>query len=133
MEPEERVRPIRVLLADDDAMFVESLRPLIEEQPELAVVGAAGDGLVAIELCEELRPDAIVIDLHMPLVDGVTAVARLRRDFPSMCVIALTGDASPRLHEAVTEAGADAVLLKEEFVDTLMERLASAKAEFMRG
>ena len=127
MEPEERGGPIRVLLADDDGMFVESLRPLIEEQPELAVVGAAADGLAAIELCDELHPDAIVIDLHMPLVDGVTAVARLRRDFPSMCVIALTGDASPKLHEAVTEAGADAVLLKEEFVDTLVERLSSAK------
>ncbi len=127
MEPEERGGLIRVLLADDDGMFVESLRPLIEEQPELAVVGAAADGLAAIELCEELHPDAIVIDLHMPLVDGVTAVARLRRDFPSMCVIALTGDASPKLHEAVTEAGADAVLLKAEFVDTLVERLSSAK------
>jgi DNA-binding NarL/FixJ family response regulator len=126
MEPEERGGPIRVLLADDDGMFVESLRPLIEEQPELAVVGAAADGLAAIDLCEELHPDAIVIDLHMPLVDGVTAVARLRRDFPSMCVIALTGDASPKLHEAVIEAGADAVLLKEEFVDALFERLSSA-------
>jgi DNA-binding NarL/FixJ family response regulator len=129
MEPDERGNgPIRVLLADDDAMFVESLRPLIEVQPELAVVGAAADGLAAIELCDELRPDAIVIDLHMPLVDGVTAVARLRHDFPSMCVIALTGDASPKLHEAVTEAGADAVLLKEEFVDVLVERLSGAKA-----
>jgi DNA-binding NarL/FixJ family response regulator len=129
MEPEERGGgPIRVLLADDDTLFVESLRPLIEVQPELAVVGAAADGLAAIELCDELRPDAIVIDLHMPLVDGVTAVARLRHDFPSMCVIALTGDASPKLHEAVTDAGADAVLLKEEFVDALVERLTSAKA-----
>ena len=128
MEPEERGGPIRVLLADDEAMFVESLRPLIDEQPELAVVGAAADGLAAIELCEELHPDAIVIDLHMPLVDGVTAVARLRRDFPSMCVIALTGDASAKLHEAVTEAGADAVLLKDEFVDALVERLSSARA-----
>lgn len=130
MEPEERGGPIRVLLADDDAMFVESLRPLIDEQPELAVVGAAADGLAAIELCEGLRPDAIVIDLHMPLVDGVTAVARLRRDFPSMCVIALTGDSSPRLHEAVMEAGADAVLLKDEFVEALVDRLSSAKAAF---
>src|SRR5919204_1595700 len=81
---------IRVLLADDDRPFVDALRPLIERQPELAVVGSAEDGLAAIELAEELRPDAIVIDLHMPLLDGVTAVARLRRDHPSMCVIALT-------------------------------------------
>src|SRR3954469_6415138 len=92
-------RTIRVLLADDDGPFVESLRPLIERQPELAVVGSAADGLAAIELAEELEPDAIVIDLHMPLPDGVTAVARLRRDPPSMCVIALTGDTHRDLHE----------------------------------
>jgi DNA-binding NarL/FixJ family response regulator len=119
---------IRVLLADDDRPFVEALQPLIERQPELAVVGSAADGLAAIELAEELEPDAIVIDLHMPLLDGVSAVARLRRDHPSMCVIALTGDAQPALHRAVTEAGADAVLLKDEFVDVLMERLSAAKA-----
>ena len=119
---------IRVLLADDDAPFVEALRPLIERQPELAVVGSAADGLAAIELADELEPDAIVIDLHMPLLDGVSAVARLRHDHPSMCVIALTGDAQPALHRAVTEAGADAVLLKDEFVDVLVERLAAARA-----
>jgi DNA-binding NarL/FixJ family response regulator len=118
---------IRVLLADDDRPFVESLIPLIERQPELAVVGSAENGLAAIELAEELQPDAIVIDLHMPLVDGVTAVARLRRDHPRMCVIALTGDSHPALHRAVTEAGADAVLMKEEFVDVLVQRLAVAK------
>ena len=119
---------IRVLLADDDEPFLEALSPLIERQPELAIVGTASDGLAAIELAEELQPDAIVIDLHMPLVDGVTAVARLRRDHPSMCVIALTGDEQPELHRAVTEAGADAVLVKAEFVDVLVERLAAAKA-----
>jgi DNA-binding NarL/FixJ family response regulator len=123
---------IRVLLADDDVPFVEALRPLIERQPELAVVGSAADGLAAIELAEELRPDAIVIDLHMPLLDGVSAVARLRRDHPSMCVIALTGDGHPALHRAVADAGADAVLLKEEFVDVLVERLAAARAAGVR-
>jgi DNA-binding NarL/FixJ family response regulator len=127
-EPDSGGGPIRVLLADDDAPFMDSLRPLIERQPELAVVGSASDGLAAIELAEDLQPDAIVIDLHMPLLDGVTAVARLRRDHPSMCVIALTGDAHPALHRAVTEAGADAVLLKDEFVDVLVDRLSGAKA-----
>ena len=102
--------------------------PLIERQPQLAVVGTALDGLAAIELADELGPDAVVIDLHMPRLDGVSAVARLRRDHPSMCVIALTGDKEPALHTAVTEAGADAVLMKGEFVDVLVARLAAARA-----
>jgi DNA-binding NarL/FixJ family response regulator len=119
---------IRVLLADDDGTFLEALSPLIERQPELAVIGTALDGLAAIELADELTPDAVVIDLHMPRLDGVSAVARLRHDHPSMCVIALTGDDHAALHDAVTEAGADAVLMKDEFVDVLMERLAAAKA-----
>ena len=120
---------IKVLLADDDRPFIDALSPLIERQPDLAVVGKAFDGLAAIELADELVPDAVVIDLHMPRLDGVTAVARLRRDHPSMCVIALTGDDAPALHRAVTEAGADAVLVKDEFVDVLVDRLAAAKAE----
>jgi len=119
--------PVRVLLADDDAGFLESLQPLIEHQPELTVVGLAANGLAAIELADALAPDAVVIDLHMPLVDGVTAVARLRKDHPSLCLIALTGDPAPELHQAVTEAGADAVLLKDALVDTLIDRLAAVR------
>jgi DNA-binding NarL/FixJ family response regulator len=118
---------IRVLLADDEQPFLDALSPLIERQPQLAVVGTALDGLAAIELADELGPDAVVIDLHMPRLDGVSAVARLRRDHPSMCVIALTGDKEPALHTAVTEAGADAVLMKGEFVDVLVARLAAAR------
>jgi DNA-binding NarL/FixJ family response regulator len=128
MEEADAAGTIRVLLADDDAPFLEALSPLIDRQPELAVVGTAFDGLNAIELADELSPDAVVIDLHMPRIDGVTAVARLRHDHPSMCVIALTGDAHPALHKAVTEAGADAVLVKDEFVDVLVDRLAAARA-----
>ena len=120
--------PVRVLLADDDEAFLASLRPLIEHQPELTVVGAAENGLDAIELADELAPDAVVIDLHMPLVDGVTAVARLRKDHPNICLIAVTGDPDTQLHEAVREAGADAVLQKGELVETLFERLAAVRA-----
>jgi DNA-binding NarL/FixJ family response regulator len=118
---------VRVLLADDDERFLESLRPLIEHQPELTVVGAAANGLDAIELAEELVPDAIVIDVHMPLLDGVTAVARLRKDHPAICLVALTGDRDPVLHRAVADAGADAVLLKDDLVETLLDRLTSAR------
>jgi two-component system response regulator DesR len=115
--------PIRVLLADDDEAYLESLAELIGRQPELEVVATVGDGLAAIEAADALEPEACVLDLHMPLVDGVTAAARLRRDHPSICLIALTGDRDAALHRAVREAGADAVLLKEEMVDALVDRL----------
>jgi two-component system response regulator DesR len=118
---------IRVLIADDDERYLDSLRLLVEGQPELHVVAQATNGLGAIEAADEYEIDAAVIDIHMPLVDGVTAVARLRRDHPHLCLIAITGDREPRLLRAVREAGADAVLLKEELVETLVDRIYSAR------
>jgi DNA-binding NarL/FixJ family response regulator len=123
----EESAPIRVLLADDDELYLHSLRELVQQQPELSVVGEAPDGLRAIELADELSPDAAVIDIHMPIVDGVTAVARLRRDHPTICVIAITGDREPELLRAAGEAGADAVLLKDELVESLVARLGAVR------
>jgi DNA-binding NarL/FixJ family response regulator len=127
-EQAEPAAAIRVLLADDDPAFLASLQPLIEQQPELTVVGTAMNGLDAIEQADAVSPDAVVIDIHMPLLDGVSAVSRLRRDHPSLCLIALTGDPDTGIHEAVREAGADAVLLKTSLVETLFERLSAIKA-----
>ena len=118
-----------MLLADDDEGYRESLRVLVEEQPELNVVAQAGNGLEAIRAADDTDIDAAVIDIHMPVVDGVTTVATLRREHPSLCLIAITGDREPSLLRAVEEAGADAVLLKEEVVETLVERLQAAKAK----
>jgi DNA-binding NarL/FixJ family response regulator len=118
---------IKVLLADDDPLFLESLRTLIDEQPELSVVAAARNGLEAIELADELDPDAAVVDLHMPLVDGVTAVARLRRDHPNLCLIVVTADGDQTLHVAAVAAGADGVLEKHELARGLLDRLAGAR------
>jgi DNA-binding NarL/FixJ family response regulator len=125
--PEKPANTIQVLLADDDVGFLESLQTLIDHQQGLAVVGTATDGLAAIELVDELEPHAAVLDLHMPLLDGVSAVARLRRDHPSICLIAVTGDEAPELHQAVKESGADEVLLKDELVNQLVEMLASSR------
>jgi two-component system, NarL family, response regulator LiaR len=116
---------IKVLVADDDVLFIESLRELIDRQPELEVVGEAHNGLEAIDLTDSLDPDAVVIDLHMPLVDGVTAVARMRRDHPNLCLIVLTGDTDAELHQAATDAGADAVLQKNELAQGLIDRLSA--------
>jgi DNA-binding NarL/FixJ family response regulator len=118
---------IRVLLADDDEGYLESLRSLIDRQPELAVVGVARDGLEAVELADALDPDAAVIDLHMPELDGVGAISRLRRGHPNLCLIALTGDDDPKLHQEVSEAGADGVLLKGEMIGALIDRLSAMR------
>lgn len=115
--------PIKVLLADDDELFLESIQALIDRQPELSVIATARNGLEAIELAETLGPDAVVVDLHMPLLDGVTAVARLRQDHPHLCLIVLTGDSDEKLHRAAETAGADAVLEKHEMARGLVDRL----------
>lgn len=120
-------RRIKVVLADDDGGFVESLRTMVDGQPRLSVVGIAGDGIEALELVEELAPEAVVIDLHMPRLDGVSAVARMRKDHPGLCLIALTGDGEPELHRAVEEAGADAVLMKGDPLDELAERIDAVR------
>src|SRR4029079_13941952 len=125
LPPEES--SIRVLIADDDSGFLDSLRELIDRQRELHVTAAAANGLEAIELAEKLEPDAVVLDLHMPLLDGVTAAARPRRDHPRICLIAVPGDDAPALHRAVREAGADEVLLKDELVGGLLDRLGAAR------
>ncbi|HET7647050.1 MAG TPA: response regulator transcription factor [Gaiellaceae bacterium] len=118
---------IKVLLADDDPLFLESLQALIDRQPELAVVATAADGVEALELTDTLEPDAVVVDLHMPLLDGVSTLMRLRHDHPNLCLIVLTGDSDPKLHAAATEAGADAVLEKHEMARALVDRLAAGR------
>ena len=118
---------IRVLLADDDERYLASLRELIDGQRELSVVGTATNGLRAMELVDELGPDAAVLDLHMPLLDGVSTVARLRRDHPSLCLIALTVDEATALHRAAKDSGADDVLLKTQLVEALFERLTASR------
>jgi DNA-binding NarL/FixJ family response regulator len=126
-----REAQIRVLLVDDDERFLASLSELVERQPELSVAGAVTDGLAALELVDRDEPDAVVIDLHMPLLDGVSTVARLRHDRPSLCLIAITGDDAPALTRAAKDAGADDVLLKQELVNGLISRLTRAVATGM--
>lgn len=114
---------IRVLLADDDEDYAASLGRLIDEQPELTVVGVAHDGIEAVRLADELDPDAVVVDLHMPQLNGVTAVEQLRNGHPHLCLIAITGDGNEALHRAASDAGADGVLVKGEIIAALVDRI----------
>jgi two-component system response regulator DesR len=116
-----------VLLADDDEDYAASLGRLIDEQPGLTVVGVAHDGLETVRLAEELEPDAVVVDLHMPRLHGVEAVEQIRRKHPRVCLTAVTGDPDQSLHRAATGAGADGVLVKGEIIAALVDRITGGR------
>ncbi|MHA6764944.1 response regulator [Streptacidiphilus sp. PAMC 29251] len=82
--------PLRVVVADDQASVREGLVLLLGGLPDIDVVGAAADGQQALELVAEHRPDAILLDLHMPVLDGIGATRRLAAEHPGVAVVVLT-------------------------------------------
>ena len=81
---------VRVLLVDDQALFREALATLLQVRDEIEVVGEAGDGAAALERSAVLRPDVVLMDLHMPVLDGIAATRRLKVEQPEVRVLALT-------------------------------------------
>jgi len=120
---------IRILLADDQALFREGLHTLLSLQPGLEVVGEAANGEEAVRLAEALHPDVVLMDLQMPLLDGVAATRQLRAALPACRVIVLTTfDDDDYIFEGL-RAGAVGYLLK----DTPSARLADAIRAAARG
>lgn len=112
-------RAVRILLVDDHRLFVESLMSLLSEDDRVEVVGIAYNGGEAVELATKLEPDVILMDLMMPVMDGLEATRRIRDlGIPSQILI-LTGTDSPVDSEDVTKAGASGYLRKEQGVEEL--------------
>ncbi len=104
--------PIRVLLADDHPVLRTGLRTLLEQEPDMAVVGEASDGHEAVALAQRLRPDVIVMDISMPGLDGLEATRRIRALGLSSPVLILTVHAQERYLFPVLKAGAAGYLNK---------------------
>lgn len=117
---------IRVLLADDQALFREALRTLISLQPDLEVVGEAANGKEALALAAALRPNVILMDLQMPVVNGVAATHQLRLDQPDCRVIALTTFDDDEYVFECLRAGAVGYLLKDAPSETLFAAIRAA-------
>jgi DNA-binding NarL/FixJ family response regulator len=122
--------PVRVLLADDQALFREALATLLAARPEVEVVAEAGDGAEALERAGACRPDVVLMDLHMPVLDGIGATRRLRVEQPAVRVLALTTFDDDEDVFAALRAGALGYLLKDVSGDRLVEAvLAAARGE----
>ncbi|MFF2158220.1 response regulator [Paenibacillus chitinolyticus] len=103
---------IRLLIADDQAFIRESLRTLLQGQKDMAVAGLAGDGEQAVELCAELEPDLVLMDLDMPNMDGTAATRTIKQKWPHVRVVILTTFQAPDKALEVLRSGADGYLLK---------------------
>jgi DNA-binding NarL/FixJ family response regulator len=105
--------PIRVLIADDQRVVREGLSMVLGLLPDVTVVGAASDGLEAVDLAERLRPDVVLMDLRMPHCDGVEATRRLRERVPGSRVVVLTTYSDDRSVLDALRAGARGYLTKD--------------------
>ncbi len=118
--------PISVLLVDDHTVVRRGLRLAFDLEPDLRVVGEAANGQEAIAQVEALRPDVVVMDLLMPVMNGVDATRAIRRAHPNVEVVALTSVLEDRLVVDVVEAGAAGYMLKETRPDELFEAVRAA-------
>jgi DNA-binding NarL/FixJ family response regulator len=122
--------PVRVLLVDDQSLFREALAMLLGVRDDIEVVGEAGNGDEALTRAAELRPDVVLMDLRMPLLDGIAATRRMRVEQPGVRVIALTTFDDDEDVFAALRAGAVGYLLKDVSSARLVEAvLAAARDE----
>ena len=118
--------PIRVLLVDDHGVVRQGLRMFLSLDPDLDVVGEASNGAEGIEQARSLKPDVVLMDLVMPVMDGITAIQNLRKEFPDIEVIALTSILEDEKVIGAIRTGAIGYLLKDTPADELCRAIKAA-------
>jgi NarL family two-component system response regulator LiaR len=119
---------IRLLLVDDHSVVRQGLRMFLETDEELEIVGEAGNGAEALQIAHNLLPDVILMDLMMPVMDGITAIEILRRDLPEIEIIALTSVLEDESIYRAMRAGAMGYLLKDTEAEELCRAIRAAAA-----
>ena len=119
---------IRILITDDHGVVRQGLRMFLELDPELEVIGEASNGEEAVVMARELRPDVVLMDLVMPVMDGITATGAIRAELPDVEVIALTSVLEDVSVSGAVRAGAIGYLLKNTEADQLARAIKAAAA-----
>ena len=120
--------PIRIVIADDHSVVRQGLRLFLGLDPELEVIGEAANGQEALELARKLAPDVVLMDLLMPVMDGITAIGAIRRELPDVEVLALTSVLEDASVVGAVKAGAIGYLLKDTDADELCRAIKAAAA-----
>ena len=119
-------QPIRIMLVDDHAMVRRGLTTFLKIFDDLQLVGEAENGEAAILLCAEVKPDVILMDMSLPVMDGATATHIIRQKFPQIQIIALTSFKEGKIIKKALEAGAIGYLLKDISADDLVRAIRAA-------
>lgn len=119
-------QPIRVLLVDDHEMVRQGLATFLMVYDDLELAGEASNGSDALQVCEQVNPDVVLMDLIMPELDGVAATRAIRKQFPAVQVLALTSFKDEELVKNALQAGAIGYLLKDVTADELAEAIRAA-------
>lgn len=119
-------KPIRVVVVDDHEMVRRGLSAFLKSFDDLELVGEARNGREAIEVCNAVKPDVVLMDLMMGVMDGVTAIRILHQQMPDMAIVALTSANEPELVTAALQAGALSYLQKDVNIDQLVAAVRAA-------
>jgi DNA-binding NarL/FixJ family response regulator len=114
---------MKILIVDDDPLICKSLSIMLGKEDDITVVGTAGNGAEAFDLCKETQPDVVLMDIRMPNVDGIAATRLIKKDFPNVRIMMLTTfDDKHNISQALS-AGADGYLLKTDEISTIAGKL----------
>lgn len=117
------VSPITVLIADDHALFAEALEAILSQDARVAVCGRATNGREAVELAARLRPNVVLMDISMPIMDGFEATRLIRERDPKACVLMLTGSNSPLDIDRARQAGVAGYVTKDRIAAQLIDAI----------